>query len=57
MNPWVELPAAIRYPLSFGLPFLASLLLTPALGRMALKAGVMDRPGGHKTHLDPTPYM
>ncbi len=57
MNPWAALPAAVRYPLAFGLPFVATLLLTPQLARMAQKAGVMDSPGGHKTHRDPTPYM
>jgi len=57
VNPWAALPAAIRYPLSFGVPFLVALLVTPLLGKMAERAGVMDDPGGHKTHNDPTPYM
>jgi len=57
VNAWGDLPAAIRYPLAFLIPALATLLLTPLAGRAAHRFGVLDRPGGHKTHLETTPYL
>jgi UDP-N-acetylmuramyl pentapeptide phosphotransferase/UDP-N-acetylglucosamine-1-phosphate transferase len=49
----------IRYLLSFALPPLAALLLTPWAGRLAHRLGLLDRPAasGHKTHLEVTPYL
>lgn len=36
---------------------LVSLVLTPLAIRSALWLGVLDRPGEHKSHLTPTPYL
>jgi len=57
VNAWGDLPAAIRYPLAFLIPLLATLILTPVASRAAHRYGVMDRPGGHKTHREATPYL
>ena len=44
--------------LSFALAFLASALLTPALRKIALTFGVIDKPNqSHKTHSEPVPYL
>ena len=34
----------------------ASAVLTVVARRVALRVGFVDHPGGHKSHLDPTPY-
>jgi UDP-GlcNAc:undecaprenyl-phosphate GlcNAc-1-phosphate transferase len=34
-----------------------SLILTPMMIRVAHRLNVVDRPGGHKTHAQPVPYM
>jgi UDP-GlcNAc:undecaprenyl-phosphate GlcNAc-1-phosphate transferase len=49
----------IRYVLSFGLPFAAALVVTPFVGRFAHRIGLLDAPspGGHKTHVQVTPYL
>jgi UDP-GlcNAc:undecaprenyl-phosphate GlcNAc-1-phosphate transferase len=57
VNPWADVPSAIRYPLSFAIPLLATLLLTPRAAALARRLGVLDRPGGHKTHVAATPYL
>jgi len=59
VNPWADLPSAVRWPLSFFIPFLAALVLTPVAGRVARRLGVLDSPGdaSHKTHTDATPYL
>lgn len=59
MNPWADLPSAVRWPLSFVIPFLAALALTPVAGRVARRLGVLDSPAdaSHKTHTDATPYL
>ena len=59
MNPWADVPSAIRYPLSFAIPFGATFLLTPLAGKLAHRIGVLDRPasGAHKTHVGVTPYL
>ncbi len=36
---------------------LVSLVLTPLAIRSALRLGVLDRPGEHKSHVTPTPYL
>jgi UDP-GlcNAc:undecaprenyl-phosphate/decaprenyl-phosphate GlcNAc-1-phosphate transferase len=36
--------------------FVAALLLTWLARRLALRIGFVDRPGGHKSHREPTPY-
>jgi UDP-GlcNAc:undecaprenyl-phosphate GlcNAc-1-phosphate transferase len=59
VNPWADLPSAVRWPLSFVIPFLAALALTPVAGHTARRLGVLDRPAdaSHKTHTDATPYL
>lgn len=57
MNPLVELPSAVRYPLAFLLPLVATLLLTPVAAKMAHRFGILDHPEGHKAHPEPTPYL
>ena len=59
MNPWAELPFAVRWPLSFLIPLLAVLTLTPVAARAARRLGLVDDPGsaGHKTHDETTPYL
>jgi UDP-GlcNAc:undecaprenyl-phosphate GlcNAc-1-phosphate transferase len=57
LNPWAELPSAIRYPASFALPFAAALLLTPPVARLARRLGAMDHPGAHKTHAHAVPFL
>jgi UDP-GlcNAc:undecaprenyl-phosphate GlcNAc-1-phosphate transferase len=57
VNAWGDLPASIRYPLAFLVPLMVTLLLTPVAGRAAHRFGVLDRPGGHKTHREATPYL
>jgi UDP-GlcNAc:undecaprenyl-phosphate GlcNAc-1-phosphate transferase len=34
-----------------------SLVLTPVALRVALRRDIVDRPGGHKTHTSPVPYL
>lgn len=41
----------------FSISFLASFLFTPLTRRIALKAGVVDRPGKRKVHARPVPYL
>jgi UDP-GlcNAc:undecaprenyl-phosphate GlcNAc-1-phosphate transferase len=53
----ILLSDAVRYAASFGFPLIASVLVTPVAGRAARSLGVMDRPGGHKTHHESTPYF
>jgi UDP-glucose 4-epimerase len=36
---------------------LLSLLLTPLAIRLAFRRGVLDKPGGHKSHTSPVPYL
>ncbi len=48
---------ALRYCLAIGIPFLATLGLTPIAGRLAHRLGILDQPQGHKVHLHPTPYL
>ena len=44
--------------LSFALAFLASVILTPVLRKIALVIGVVDKPNqSHKTHSEPVPYL
>ncbi|MGB7805345.1 MAG: MraY family glycosyltransferase, partial [Actinomycetota bacterium] len=54
---WGTVPAWLRYLIAFLIPLVATLILTPMAGRLAGRFDVMDRPGGHKTHLGATPYL
>jgi UDP-GlcNAc:undecaprenyl-phosphate GlcNAc-1-phosphate transferase len=42
---------------AFAVAGLVSLVLTPLAIRSALRLGVLDRPGEHKSHVTPTPYL
>ncbi len=47
----------VVYGAAFLLPLAATLVLTPAAAGLARRLGVMDRPGPHKRHVEPTPYL
>ena len=49
--PWVG------YLLALATAALVSMVLTPVAIRLAVRLGIMDRPGGHKSHESPTPYL
>ncbi len=57
MSVWEQLPTAVRYVLSFVVPLLATLTLTPVAARIAHRFDVLDHPGGHKVHREATPYL
>ena len=42
---------------AFAVAAVVSLVLTPLAIRVALRLGVLDRPGDHKSHDTPTPYL
>ena len=42
---------------AFVVAAIVSLVLTPLAIRAALQLGVLDRPGQHKSHVSPTPYL
>ncbi len=46
-----------HYALSFSLPLLVTLILTPLAARGARRFGVIDRPAPSKFHRRPTPYL
>ncbi|MEC9395529.1 MAG: MraY family glycosyltransferase [Actinomycetota bacterium] len=46
-----------EYLLVFGASALLCLVLTPVAMAVAIRVGVLDRPGGHKSHDSPTPYL
>jgi UDP-GlcNAc:undecaprenyl-phosphate GlcNAc-1-phosphate transferase len=48
---------ALTYLLAFAVAGIVSLVLTPVVLRFALRRGVLDRPGAHKSHVTPTPYL
>ena len=46
-----------EYILVFGASAVLCLMLTPVAIAVAIRIGVLDRPGGHKGHESPTPYL
>jgi len=46
-----------QYTGVFAASALLSLLLTPLAIKVAFRRGVLDRPGGHKSHTSPVPYL
>jgi len=42
---------------AFTVAAVVSLVLTPVAIRLAIRLGVLDRPGEHKSHRTPTPYL
>ncbi len=57
MNAWAALPSAVRYPLSFGIPLLGTILLTPLAARAAHRIELTDLPRGRHSHARATPYL
>ena len=47
----------IQYVLAFLVPLALSLALTPVVLRVAVAVGAIDRPGGRKAHVTPTPRL
>ena len=50
-------PDDVPYVVSFVVPAVATLLLTPVAARVAHRVDALDRPGGHKSHGTATPYL
>lgn len=46
-----------EYLLTFAVSVILCWFLTPVAMKVALRIGVMDRPGGHKGHDSPVPYL
>jgi UDP-GlcNAc:undecaprenyl-phosphate/decaprenyl-phosphate GlcNAc-1-phosphate transferase len=53
----MELPNIAQSLAAFAVAAVVSLVLTPIAIRAALRLGVLDRPGEHKSHRTPTPYL
>jgi len=53
----VDLPTVVQSLAAFAVAAVVSLVLTPIAIRAALRLGVLDRPGEHKSHRTPTPYL
>jgi len=45
------------YAVALAVGALVSLVLTPVAMRAAVRIGALDRPGAHKSHVEPTPYL
>jgi UDP-GlcNAc:undecaprenyl-phosphate GlcNAc-1-phosphate transferase len=52
-----DVELVVLYGAAFVVPLGCVLLLTPLAAKLASKLGVVDHPGGHKTHLVATPYL
>lgn len=50
LEPWT-------YPLIFAGAALLAWVLTPMALRLAIRTSTFDRPGGHKSHTSPVPYL
>ena len=46
-----------EYGVVFAISALLCLVLTPVAMAVAIRIGVLDRPGGHKSHLSSVPYL
>jgi UDP-GlcNAc:undecaprenyl-phosphate/decaprenyl-phosphate GlcNAc-1-phosphate transferase len=46
-----------RYPVAFAGAALIAFLLTPLAGRLAVRLGLVDEPGGHRVHTERTPTL
>src|SRR5438034_2618476 len=46
-----------RYLLAFGVPLLGAVLLTPLVGRIARRTGMLDPPHAGRFHSTATPYL
>ncbi|MGH7805863.1 MAG: undecaprenyl/decaprenyl-phosphate alpha-N-acetylglucosaminyl 1-phosphate transferase, partial [Candidatus Binatia bacterium] len=47
----------LTYALLFGVAAMASLCLTPLVGRLAVRLGAIDMPGERRVHARPTPRL
>src|SRR5438093_3020141 len=46
-----------RYLLAFGVPFVGAVVLTPLVGRIARRTGMLDHPHAGRFHSTATPYL
>jgi UDP-GlcNAc:undecaprenyl-phosphate GlcNAc-1-phosphate transferase len=53
----MDLPTVAQSLGAFAVAAVVSLVLTPIAIRAAVRLGVLDRPGEHKSHRTPTPYL
>jgi len=53
----MDLPTVVQSLAAFAVAAVVSLVLTPIAVRAAVRLGVLDRPGAHKSHRTPTPYL
>jgi UDP-GlcNAc:undecaprenyl-phosphate GlcNAc-1-phosphate transferase len=53
----LEVTVVVQSVGAFLLAALVSLVLTPVAIALAVRLGVLDRPGAHKSHTTPTPYL
>jgi UDP-GlcNAc:undecaprenyl-phosphate/decaprenyl-phosphate GlcNAc-1-phosphate transferase len=53
----VTIPVVLQSLGAFAVAATISLVVTPLAIRAALRLGVLDRPGEHKSHSTPTPYL
>ena len=51
------MPLEVRLALAGAVGFAVTFALTPVAVRVAVASGFLDRPGGHKGHAAPTPYL
>jgi UDP-GlcNAc:undecaprenyl-phosphate/decaprenyl-phosphate GlcNAc-1-phosphate transferase len=47
----------VGYAAAFAAALLLAWVLTPVMQRVAVRFGVLDRPGQHKSHASPVPYL
>ena len=45
------------WPIAFAVSILVTLVVTPLSRRLALTTNLVDKPGQHKSHIRPTPYL
>lgn len=53
----MTIPVIWLYVGAFAASLLIALALTPLVRRFATRNGTLDRPGGHKSHTSPIPYL
>ncbi len=53
----MNLPVWAGYLVALLTSMALATILTPLARRVALRLGILDQPGGHKSHEEPTPYL
>lgn len=53
----MQLFSWVAYAAAFLAAAALAWVLTPLMFRLAIRSGVLDQPGGHKSHTSPTPYL